>query len=358
MYPHTICACSSRYASKISTHYIERFESMKILDGIKNSEKSVKIAANLLVKGEIVALPTETVYGLAANALDENAVAKIFAAKGRPQDNPLIVHISSVEMAKSIAIFDERAKALAEKFWPGPLTLILKSREIVTVNVTAGLNSVAVRIPNCKIFQDVINAANMPLAAPSANISGRPSATSAIHVAQDFDNKISAVIDGGECKIGIESTVLSLVDVPTILRPGKITKAQIESVIGKIEIAQSTENISKKPISPGTKYKHYAPKIPLTAITASDEKFYKYVQNMPKNTAILCYNEDVKNLDGFECIALSSHKNCDDYAKNLYATLRKLDELGAKSAIIRMVDGDLALQNRVEKACGGNIIEI
>ena len=223
-----------------------------------------EIAANLIKSGELVAIPTETVYGLGANGLDESAVAKIFEAKGRPQDNPLILHVAdTADIEKFCHSIPESAYRLAEEFWPGPLTMVLPAKPTVPGRTTAGLPTVAVRCPDCAVTREIIRLAGVPIAAPSANISGKPSTTTAEHVRHDHDGRIAAIVDGGPCRVGVESTIIDLSeDTPRLLRPGGITPEQLYSVLGEFIIDKAvTASVDKDSVvkAPGMKYRHYAP---------------------------------------------------------------------------------------------------
>ncbi|MBQ5563810.1 MAG: threonylcarbamoyl-AMP synthase, partial [Clostridia bacterium] len=244
------------------------------------NENDIEQAARIIKNGGLVAMPTETVYGLAANALDGKAVAKIFKAKGRPMDNPLIVHISDISQIYSlVSEFPEKAKILADKFWAGPLTIILPKSKIIPDEVSAGLDTVAVRFPSNEIARKLISL-SMPLAAPSANLSGSPSPTNARHVRDDMNGRIDAIIDGGECEVGVESTVITLAtDIPRLLRPGGITVEQLREAIGEVIIDDAVLNPLKsgeRAASPGMKYKHYAPKAHIILLEGSDEDFIRY----------------------------------------------------------------------------------
>ena len=236
-----------------------------------------EIAADLIRQGELVAIPTETVYGLGANGLDEAAVTKIFEAKGRPQDNPLILHICGAEQ---IALFCHdvpgAAYELAKKFWPGPLTMVLPARDCVPRRTTGGLSTVAVRCPDNAVTREIIRLAGVPIAAPSANISGKPSTTTAQHVLHDHDGKIAAIVDGGACRVGVESTIVDLTeDRPRLLRPGGITPEQLIAVLGDLVIDKAvTAQIDKDAVvkAPGMKYRHYAPAEPVVIVSGSREK--------------------------------------------------------------------------------------
>ena len=244
----------------------------------KDGEKGLDEAARLLKDGELVAIPTETVYGLAANALDGNAVKNIFVAKGRPQDNPLIVHIAEIdEILPLVKNFDERARALAEAYWPGPLTMILPKSDIIPNEVCAGLDTVAIRMPSHPIAHGIIKKCGFPLAAPSANTSGKPSPTTAAHVMNDMDGKIAAVVDGGSCSVGVESTVVTLAcPVPRVLRPGGVTPDQLRAVLGEVEIDKAVFKAlesGEKVLSPGMKYKHYSPNAHVIIVKGDFDKF-------------------------------------------------------------------------------------
>ena len=257
----------------------------------------VEKAAQIIKNGGLVAMPTETVYGLAADALNGNAVANIFKAKGRPMDNPLIVHISDIsQITGLVREFPENARRLAEKFWPGPLTIILPKSDNIPDEVSAGLDTVAVRFPSHPVAKALIGA-SCPLAAPSANLSGSPSPTTLRHVIDDMNGRIDAIIDGGDCAVGVESTVITLAEgKPRILRPGGITAEQIRSVIGETDIdAAVTAPLAdgQKASSPGMKYKHYSPKAEVILLDGSDDDFAEYILNeYDDKTAVLCYNEE------------------------------------------------------------------
>lgn len=253
------------------------------------NKQDLKQAAQLICDGKLVAFPTETVYGLGANALDKEAVAKIFVAKGRPQDNPLIVHLHNSEQVNELVQeVPETAKKLMNIFWPGPLTLVLKKKDIIPLNVSAGLPTVALRMPNHPIALELLRTANVPIVAPSANISGRPSPTDAQHVYEDLQGKIEAIIDGGRCTIGIESTVVDLSEeVPCLLRKGKISKEELETIIGPIK----EQHKSETPKAPGMKYKHYSPQATVIIVTKDSlkEEEQKY---QDKKSILLTYNDD------------------------------------------------------------------
>ncbi len=286
--------------------------------------ESIKKAATLLKKGEIVAIPTETVYGLGADATNEVAVDKIFTAKGRPSDNPLIVHIASKEqLFKLVTEVPSYVEDLIDEFSPGPITYVLKSSGKVSGNVTAGLCTVGVRIPNNQVALDLLYYADIPIAAPSANISGKPSPTTAQHVLDDLDGKISAVLDGGPAKVGVESTVIDCTGaVPVVLRLGKITAHEIKQIVGNVEVISSlTENVDQ-PKSPGMKYKHYAPEVPLILVKEDGrlEKALTEEQAKGHRVGLLISTSKEKPLQAEKIMKLG--ENEEEIAVRLYDALR------------------------------------
>lgn len=330
----------------------------------KENEDELRSAAEILKNGGLVAIPTETVYGLAANALDGKAVAKIFKAKGRPMDNPLIVHIGELdELYPLVRSVPENAKALAEAYWPGPLTIILPKSDIIPDEVSAGLDTVAVRMPSHPTAHKIIELSGCPLAAPSANSSGLPSPTTAKHVIDDMDGKIDAIVDGGESAVGIESTVITLAtDVPRLLRPGGITHEQLEAVLGHVDIdpavlAQLDEGI--KPASPGMKYKHYSPKAEVYIVKGNLPSFKFYIDSVKRDGDMaLCFNGEEEDLP-IPCLSFGSEKNSLEQAHLLFAELRKFDEIGAKRVFVRSPSQDgvgLGVYNRLLRAAAFKII--
>lgn len=316
-----------------------------------------------LKKSQVVAIPTETVYGLAANGLDEIACSRIFEAKGRPQDNPLILHISHLDMLNDIVSdVPQVALKLAKAFWPGPLTMIFNRKESVPPIVSAGLNTVAVRMPSHKIAIELIKMCGFPLAAPSANLSGKPSPTSAKHVMEDMNGRIPYIIDGGGSDIGIESTVLSICnDVPTILRPGKITKSDIEKNLG-FPIAIDPGITEKKEYneavsSPGMKYTHYSPEADVKIFIGSSRDFAHYV-NSQQDIYALCFEEDVKLINKlYLCYGKSN--DFESQARELFGSLREFDSLGAKTVIAHAPEKSgvgLSVYNRLAKSAGFEVI--
>jgi L-threonylcarbamoyladenylate synthase len=323
-------------------------------------------AAEFLRAGGLVGIPTETVYGLAANALDGKAVAKIFAAKGRPVDNPLIVHISAWEqMLPLVREVPESAKKLTQAYWPGPLTIILPKADCIPSEVSPGLDTVSIRLPAHPIAREIISAAGVPLAAPSANLSGSPSPTCARHVMDDMDGRIEAVVDGGDCGVGLESTVITLATpVPRLLRPGGITHAQLEAVLGKVEIDPAvTHQLQEgvKAASPGMKYKHYAPKARVILLRGGREEYLSYVNaRAEEGVFALCFREDLEGLQ-VPTICYGSVDDSEEQAHRLFSLLRDLDEKGARLVYAHCPSTDgvgLAVYNRLIRAAAFEIVEL
>ena len=336
-----------------------------------NTEE-LKIVCNLIKNGELVIFPTETVYGIGANALDENAVAKIFLAKGRPADNPLIVHIADRKTIGKIAKdITEVEQKLIDAFMPGPFTIILKKKDVLPSNVTGGLDTVAVRMPNNVIAKAIIQFSNCPIAAPSANISGRPSGTDIEEIRQELEGKVSAIIDGGKTDIGLESTVVKVVDeTPIILRPGKITAEDIKSVVGKCIIDNtilSKVDENQKVESPGMKYKHYAPKTDCLLVYCEDDldqifEINRIIKKYRGDVVLLGLKEHSEKIvmSKERYIELGSKEDLDSVARNFYSALRKADEFNAQIVIIEGVKKEglgLAIMNRMLRTCGFNYIE-
>jgi L-threonylcarbamoyladenylate synthase len=302
--------------------------------------------------GAVVAIPTETVYGLAADAMNQEAVKKIFEVKGRPCDNPLIVHISNMRMLNNlVSDFSNDAKKLVDAFWPGPLTLVLKKNGEVPNIVTAGLDSVAVRMPSHKVALSIIECARLPLAAPSANLSGFPSPTTAKHCVDDLGDKVDFIVDGGSCKVGLESTIILMTEKPyKILRPGIITKSQIEGVIGAVETLQKHEE--EKVYSPGIKYKHYSPNAEVVLISGSIFEFTTRVAAVldGSSCAMVFTGEKL----GLDCMCLEYGRQFDsaELAHNLFAVLRKVDESGFRRVFVRAPSPHYAVYERLTRAAG------
>lgn len=326
------------------------------------SEYDIALAGEILSNGGLVAFPTETVYGLGANALNEKSVKSIYTAKGRPSDNPLIVHVAKKEdIAPLVKEITPKAQSLIDAFFPAPLTIILPKSDLVNDTVSGGLDTVAVRMPENEIARRVIEASGCPIAAPSANTSGLPSPTKAKYVIDDMMGKIDAIIDGGDCEFGVESTVITLaIDVPTILRPGAVTKEMIESVIGDVEIASAVlEGMKQDEVaaSPGMKYKHYSPKARVMIVDA-DKSAYEDFVNSKKDAFALCFEGDEVSIPH-----LTFGKENDDLsqARELFDKLRQLDEMGAKRVYARVpsITGvGMAVYNRLIRAAAFTVIDL
>ena len=332
-------------------------------------EKAMKEAGEILKNGGLVAFPTETVYGLGANALDEQAAFKIYAAKGRPSDNPLIVHIARTEdLYRIVEEVPEAAKKLAEKFWPGPLTMIFQKKEIVPYGTTGGLDTVAVRMPNHPVALKMIEAGGGYIAAPSANTSGRPSPTTAQHVADDLDGKIEMILDGGSVGIGVESTIVDLsTGVPTILRPGYINKAMLEEVIGKVEVDPTllSADCRQRPKAPGMRYKHYAPKADMVIVEGEEEKVISYIndEELKKGNCpgVIASDETVHRYCGGTVKSMGSRQDELSISRHLYAVLREFDEQQVScifSEAFETPNLGQAIMNRMVKAAGHQIIQV
>ncbi|MDO4742600.1 MAG: L-threonylcarbamoyladenylate synthase [bacterium] len=331
-------------------------------------DASIQTAAQILKNGGLVAIPTETVYGLAANALDEEAVKKIFSAKGRPQDNPLIVHASSLKVIeKLVKEIPPAAKKCAEAFWPGPFTMVLPKSDIIPNTVCAGLDTVAVRIPKNNITQKLLAASQLVLAAPSANISGSPSPTTFEHVLNDLDGKIDAVLMGERCAVGVESTVVTFAtNPPRLLRPGGITIEQLREFIPDLVIDKAIFSEPKKNVavaSPGMKYKHYSPKAKIIVVEADRESFETFVSEQRKvdpNIFALCFDESNNRL-GQPLICCGQTNDSISYAARLFDALRELDLRGCKLcyAISPGKQGvGLAVYNRLLRAAAFEVISL
>lgn len=336
---------------------------------LDSTQQNIQKAAEILKNGGLVGIPTETVYGLAADALNGNAVANIFKAKGRPMDNPLIVHIAEfddIEKFGLTAEIPEKAKILAKQFMPGPLTIIMKKSDIIPNEVSAGLDTVAIRCPSHPVARAIIKEANTPLAAPSANLSGSPSPTTANHVMNDLNGKIEAIVDGGASEVGVESTVITLAgEVPCLLRPGGITLEQLRSAIGEVELNKAVLDkldSNQKAASPGMKYKHYSPKARVILLKGSDEEYIKYVNSKNDGkTVALCCDEDIPELV-VKTFSLGKRNDYTQQAHRLFDMLREIDEVGGvETAYSRLPSCDgvgMALYNRLIRAAGYEVIDL
>ena len=344
---------------------------MEILDLKSNKNyNKIKDAANIIKQGGLVLFPTETVYGLGANGLNEDAVKKIFIAKGRKQDNPLILHISDFNMINTIACnINEIEEKLIRSFWPGPFTIILNRTKNVPNCVTGGLDTVGVRMPSGEIANKLIKYSRVPIAAPSANISGKPSGTNLDDIFEELKDKVDYIIDGGNCEVGIESTVVRVIDnVPHILRPGKITPEQIKQVVGNVVVdnhVMQQLNTSDKPLSPGMKYRHYAPNSECILIYSKDNnKMINKINSLANeyvNPLIICCKENKNFYHRFKTLSYGNQKNLEEISQNVFASLRKVDNFNPDIVLIEGVKSSglgLAIMNRLIRACEYNYVFI
>lgn len=338
-----------------------------ILLSPQKDKNAVKTAADFILQGEVVGMPTETVYGLAANALNGGAVAKIFRAKGRPQDNPLIVHIADFEQIYDLCpAVPPQAKLLAEAFWPGPLTMIVPKGDCIPNEVSCGLKTVGIRLPSHPLARALIRAAGVPLAAPSANTSGRPSTTTAEHVLRDMDGRIAAILDGGPCGVGVESTVVTLaLDKPRLLRPGGVTLEQLQTVLGEVEVDRALyEKIGDdvKVSAPGMKYRHYAPKAPVTVVRGTPQKTAKYIaEHLSGPTGVLCFDEYEDDFPTCVVECFGSQNDLATQAREVFDRLRAFDDTDVQQIWAQCPSDEglgLAVANRIKKAAGFHVIEL
>lgn len=328
------------------------------------SEGALERAAQLIREGALVGIPTETVYGLGASAYNASACLDIFKAKGRPGDNPLIVHISKPEEAEKIAYTSELYYKLASKFMPGPLTVIMPKRDIIPSEVTAGLDSVAVRCPMHSVARKIIELSGVPIAAPSANKSGMPSPTTAQHVYNDMNGIIPLIIDAGACDVGVESTVIKLDgDSIILLRPGAVTPQMLESVCQSVTISSAVTRELERgetPLSPGMKYKHYAPRADLYLVAdAVDFEAYVKEKSKSEKCAVMCYDEEEKLFDGIITLPVGKREDIKEQTKRLFDLLRRADDIGVDTIYAHLPNQNgesLAIYNRMIRACAHRII--
>lgn len=339
----------------------------------KTDTEELKVVCNLIKNGELIIFPTETVYGIGANALDPQAVGKIFIAKGRQSDNPLIVHLSDKSKIQDVAKnITEVEQKLIDAFMPGPFTIILEKKAIVPDIVTAGLNTVAVRVPSNVIARGILTYSGIPIAAPSANISGKPSGTNVEDIRKELEGKVSAIIDGGKTDIGLESTVVRVIDeTPVILRPGKITPEEIEKVAGTVKIDSKVfEKVgnNEKVSSPGMKYRHYAPNTKCKLIYSNNEEeqifqMKKLIKEYKGNVVVLGFKEHEERIivSQGRYINIGSKNNLEEVAQNIYAALRMADTVGAEIILIEGMEKygiGVAIMNRLLRTCEYDYIEI
>ena len=337
------------------------------IDSANIDDAAMKEACDLIRAGELVAFPTETVYGLGADALHPEASKKIYAAKGRPSDNPLIVHISKFEDLVSIAReVPPQAKKLADAFWPGPLTMIVWKNDRVPYETTGGMDTVAIRMPKHPVALRLIEGSGCLIAAPSANTSGKPSPTEASHVALDMDGRIPMILDGGPVGIGIESTIVDLSEeTPMILRPGYITQEMLQEVLGEkvcMDPGIIASDSTRKPKAPGMKYRHYAPKAPVTVFTGDPEKSARYIEShLPASAGVICFSEFTGRYPGHIVHDLGSFTDKAEQARRVFDALREFDHEAVTEIYAQCPDASglgLAIGNRLKKAAGFHIVEV
>lgn len=331
------------------------------------TEHDIAAAAAILRDGGLLGIPTETVYGLGASGLNAEAVRHIFEAKGRPQDNPLILHIPEAGwLERYCHDVPETAYRLAERFWPGPLTMILPRREIVPDAVTCGLDTVGMRCPNHPVTLEIIREAGVPVAAPSGNLSGRPSPTCAAHMLEDMDGKIDAIVDGGPCGVGVESTILDLTaPVPRLLRPGGLPLEELRPVLGEVAVDKAVLaplSAGERPKAPGMKYRHYAPKAPVTVVTGGADRTAAYIrEKLGEHTGVICFTEYQSAFPGCTVEAIGSAGDPEEQARRVFDALRAFDGTDV-TAIYAQCPGDaglgLAVANRLKKAAGFQTVDL
>lgn len=331
----------------------------------------IEEAAGILKKGGLVAFPTETVYGIGAHALDLQAVLNIYKAKGRPSDNPLIVHVAHMEDVNKYARYiSDKARKLMEHFWPGPLTLIFPKKDLVPNRLTGGLGTVAIRVPSHPIARSIIEAADLPVAAPSANVSGRPSPTTGQHVINDLQGRVDMIIDGGSSQIGLESTVLDVSeDVPVILRPGGITHEMLVEVIGEVVMDPALTSVDKNvvPKAPGMKYRHYAPEAELIVFEGKEDLVIGHINkllreaNEDTSIGIIATKQTMNSYKGGQVLVIGDRKQPQEIASNLFKVLREFDRRGVDriySEAFSSTDIGCATMNRLLKAAGNTVIHL
>jgi len=338
---------------------------------LQPTDEAIDAASRALASGGLVAFPTETVYGLGANALDAPAVRAIFAAKGRPADNPLIVHVPTIQDVEPLCHPNEAARTLMERFCPGPLTIIMPRRPCVPDVVTAGLDTVAVRIPSHPVAQRLLRACRLPIAAPSANTSGKPSPTTAQHVYHDMNGRLPIILDGGACQVGLESTVISVVgDIPTVLRPGGVTPEMLLEVLPQVRVADSVLRplrAGEKALSPGMMYKHYAPGGVLTLVRGAQPnveraclRLYHEARAAGHTARILAFEEHLPAYAGAEALSIGRLSQPETVSHKLFAVLRQMDDEGVEVLFSEILPAEglgLAIMNRLSRAAAFRTID-
>ncbi len=331
------------------------------------SPETIAQAAQIIRAGGLLAIPTETVYGLGADALNERAVLRIFEAKGRPQDNPLIIHIPDASwLGRYCADVPPAAELLAGRFWPGPLTMILRKKPIVPLRTTGGLETVAVRCPDNAVTRAIIEAAGVPIAAPSGNLSGRPSPTCIGDMREDMDGRIEGMFDGGPCSVGVESTIIDLTCTPPrLLRPGGLPLERLEEVLGTVEVDRAVVAAmqeGERPRAPGMKYRHYAPKAPVTVLTGDPDKTAQYIlAHLPERGGVICFSEYAPLFAGFDVHVLGPVADKAEQARRVFDALRLFDRESVTEIFAQCPDAaglGLAIGNRLKKAAGFHVIDL
>ena len=332
----------------------------------ESDPNAVRDAAAILRRGGLLGIPTETVYGLGADALNEDAVSRIFLAKGRPQDNPLIIHVPDASwLERYCRDVPPAAYRLAERFWPGPLTMILPRRDIVPLQTTGGLETVGVRCPNHPVTLAIIEAAGVPIAAPSGNTSGRPSPTTAAHMIEDMDGRIDGIVDGGPCTVGVESTIIDLtVTPPRLLRPGGLPLESLRRVLGEVAVDKAVTGLlaaGERPRAPGMKYRHYAPHAPVTVVTGEPERSARRIQGLLSDTAgVICFDEYAPIFPGHIIHKLGPAADKSAQARHVFDALRTFDGTDVTEIFAQCPDDGglgLAVANRLKKAAGFHLID-
>lgn len=329
-------------------------------------KNAIEEAAAILRRGGLLGIPTETVYGLGADGLNEDAVRRIFEAKGRPQDNPLILHVPEVSwLERYCTHVPKTAYALAEKFWPGPLTMILPKRDCVPLRTTGGLNTVGVRCPDHEVTRAIIAAAGVPVAAPSGNTSGRPSPTTAVHMLEDMEGKIDGIVDGGACSVGVESTIIDLtVTPPRLLRPGGLPLEALEAVLGEVAVDKAVRqklSDGEQAKAPGMKYRHYAPKAPVTAVTGTPRRSAAWIRaHITAGAGVICFDEFAPLFESCIVHRLGSCADKLSQAQHVFDALRTFDDTDVTAIFAQCPDEGglgLAVSNRLKKAAGFHVVD-
>ena len=331
------------------------------------SEEQLNEAAEIIRRGGLLGIPTETVYGLGADALNESACLHIFEAKGRPQDNPLIIHVAGTDwLPRYCRDIPPEAYVLAQRFWPGPLTMILPRKDIVPLRTTGGLDTVGVRCPDHPVTLEIIRRAGVPVAAPSGNLSGRPSPTCAEHMVEDMWGRIDGIVDGGPCGVGVESTIIDLTcQPPRLLRPGGLPLEALEEVLGVVQVDRAVTaepEKGEKPRAPGMAYRHYAPKAPVTVVAGAPEKSAEYIcRQLRGHSGVICFHEYVSLFEGHHVHDLGSAADKAEQARHVFDALRTFDETDVEEIWAQCPDRaglGLAVENRLKKAAGFHVIEV